>query len=141
MPSLVHGKTLLFHIGNGTNSIQPNIFPLVTAYHDQDVPVSEPQRRKFEPTVPETRLLGVDPKDEYEIKVQYKEKALLDTQVTVPHKSSVFDYSFKNVRLEILRKAYLLAWGDHYDIGQTKPRDFTVRFADISYTTISLSGR
>jgi hypothetical protein len=128
LPALVHTKSLLFHIGNGTNSIKPNVYPLVTAYHDHDLRASEPQRRRLEPAVREQKLPWIRRGDHTQIDMAFEEG-----QIVCKVDNGKFEHTFSEINPTLLKRAYLVAWGDHEDVAETRQRDYEVEFTEISY--------
>ena len=106
----------------------PNVYPLVTAYHDQAVPVSEPQRNKFEPTVPEQKLPWITGGDYIKIDMAYEEGNMV-----CKIDDGKFEHTFYDVDPTLLKRVYLVAWGDHEDAAETKQREYEVEFSDIRY--------
>jgi predicted nucleotide-binding protein len=113
--SIVHEKSLLFHVGRDEDGAYR-----VTAYHDQ---VSGTP-----PLVHE--VFRANDGDEISISLTYDGKTKIRCAVNDKEYSTP---SFENINPELLKKLYLMAWGDFTEAGL---REYTVAFADIEAIAI-----
>ncbi|MBU2688673.1 MAG: TIR domain-containing protein [Actinobacteria bacterium] len=127
LPELVHRRSLLFHVGNSRNSIKPDIFPLVTGYHDQDKYVSEPGRRRSEPAIPQDQMDWVQQGKNIHIEAVRRGDAVLCSIDGRPQKI------IEDVNPSLFYSAFFVAWGDHYDSDETKQREYEVQFSNVQY--------